>query len=82
MCSLCDDLPDIQKHFVAGFHCVRRSDHHWAGLSTGLVIEQVLMRSIKTSGELTGGWGMTEQQRLTWLLSMPACAEVNRAVQK
>ena len=25
---------------------------------------------------------MTEQQRLTWLLAMPACAEVNRAMQE
>jgi len=24
---------------------------------------------------------MTEQQRITWLLSMPACAEVNSAMQ-
>ena len=32
---------------------VRRSDRLWAGLSTDLVIEQVLMRSMKTSGGLT-----------------------------
>ena len=25
---------------------------------------------------------MTEQQRHTWLLAMPACAEVNRAMQE
>ena len=25
---------------------------------------------------------MTEQQRLTWLLAMPACAEINRAMQE
>ena len=25
---------------------------------------------------------MTEQQRITWLLAMPACAEVNRAIQE
>ncbi|XP_063607207.1 uncharacterized protein LOC134781852 [Penaeus indicus] len=54
----------------------------WAGLSTDLVIEQVLMRSMKTSGGLTRGRGMTERQRLTWLLSMPACGEVNRALQE
>jgi len=48
MCSLCDDHPNIQENFDAGFHCVRRSDRFWAGLSTDLVIEQVLMRSMKT----------------------------------
>ena len=77
MCSLCDDHPDFQKQFDAGFHCVRKSDRYWVGLLTDLVIEQVLMRSIKTSGGLTRGRGMAEQQRLTRLLPMPACAEVN-----
>ena len=61
---------------------VRRSDRLWAGLSTDLVIEQVLMRSLKTSGGLTRGRDFTEQQRLIWLLSMPACAETNRAMQE
>ena len=46
------------------------------------MIEQVLMRSLKTNGGLTRGRGMTEQQRVIWLLSMPACAEVNRAMQE
>ena len=40
------------------------------------------MRSMKTDGGLTRGRGMTEQQRLIWLLSMPACGEVNRAMQE
>ncbi len=40
------------------------------------------MRSMNTSGALPRGRGMTEQQRLTWLLAMPACAEVNRAMQE
>ncbi|XP_070180366.1 uncharacterized protein [Littorina saxatilis] len=41
----------------------------------------VLMRSLKTTGGLTRGRGMTEAQRTTWLLAMPACADVNRAMQ-
>ena len=61
---------------------MRRSDRNWAGLSSDLVIEQVLMRSMKTSGGLTRGRGMTEQQRLTWSLSMPACAEINKTMQE
>ena len=40
------------------------------------------MRSLKTSGGLTRGRGMTEQQRLTWSLSMTACAEVNKDMQE
>ena len=42
-----------------------------------LLIEQVLMRSLKTTGGLTRGRGMTETQRLVWLLSSKACSEVN-----
>ena len=61
---------------------VRRTDRFWTGLSADLVIEQVLMRSIKTTGGLTRGRGMTETQRLVWVLSTPACAEVNRAMQE
>ena len=72
----------VYQHFVNGLHVVRRSDCYWAGLSTDLVIEQVLMRSMKTSGGLTRGRGMTEQQRVIWLLSMPACVEVNKAMQE
>ena len=80
MSSLETDHPDVHRKFEAGFHVVRRSNRLWEGLSTDLVIEQVLMRSLKTSGGLTRGRGMTERQRVIWLLSMPACAEMNRAM--
>lgn len=82
MSNLQNKHPDVYRDFVSGFHVVRRSDRLWAGLSTDLIIEQVLMRSLKTSGGLTRGRGMTEQQRLIWLLSTPACAETNRAMQE
>ncbi|KAG1667442.1 hypothetical protein GQR58_018429 [Nymphon striatum] len=72
--------PSVWKKFEEGFHVVRRSDRMWAGLSSDLVIEQVLMRSMKTSGGLTRGRGMTERQRVTWLLAMPSKAEINQAM--
>ena len=40
------------------------------------------MRSMKSENGLTRGRGMTEQQRVVWSLAMPACAEVNRAMQE
>ena len=52
-----------------------------AGLSPDLVIEQVLVGSMKTSEGLTRGRGMTEPQRLVWLMAHPVCAEVNNAMQ-
>ena len=82
MTDLPKQHPDVYQSFLSGLHVVRRSDRFWAGLPTDLVIEQVLMRSLKTSGGLTRGSGMTEQQRMTWLLSMPACAETNQTMQE
>jgi len=81
MFCLKENLPAVHEHFMNGLHVVRRSDRHWAGISTDLAIEQCLMRSLKTRGGLTRGRGLTEVQRLTWVLSSPACATVNNAMQ-
>lgn len=72
---------DVYDCFKAGLHIVRRTDRLWGGLSTDLMIEQVLMRSVKTSGGLTRGKGMTETQRTQWPLSLPSCAEISKAIQ-
>ena len=53
----------LHKHFMNGMHVIRRSDRFWTGLSPDLVIEQILMRSLKISGDLTRGRGMSERQR-------------------
>ena len=81
MSKLKDEHPTVYRHFIRGLHVVRRSDRLWAGLPTDLVIEQALMRTLKTTGGLTRGRGMTEQKRLTWVMAMPACAEFNKIMQ-
>ena len=81
MMALKDTHPKVYQDYQEGHHVFQRSDRYWAGLSQDLVIEQVLMRSLKTSGGLTRGTGFGERQRLVWLLSMPACAEINSAMQ-
>ena len=43
--------------------------------------EQVLMRSLKTTGGLTRGCGITETQHLVWLLSSNVGSKVNLAMQ-
>jgi hypothetical protein len=73
--------PKMFQMFSEQGHTIRRSDRRWAGLSADLVIEQEYMRSLKTSGGLTGGGGMTEEQRAIWVLSRPACLEVNLLMQ-
>ena len=81
MDKLKENYPQVYEHFLDGHHVVRRSDRFWAGLSVDLIIEQVLMRSIKATGGLTRGSGMSETQRAIWTLAMPVCAEVNSAMQ-
>ena len=39
--------PAVYQHFLQGFHVVRRSERFWAGLFSDLIIEQVLLRSLK-----------------------------------
>ena len=72
---------DVYQKFLDGFHVIRRSNQCWAGLSSDLVIEQTLMRSLKSTGGLTRGSGMTEDMRNLWTLSAPATSEYNIAMQ-
>ena len=64
-----------------GYHVIRRSNNVWAGLGSDLVIEQTLMRSLKSTGGLTHGSGMTEEQRAIWTMSVPITTEYNNAMQ-
>ncbi|WAQ94503.1 hypothetical protein MAR_006974 [Mya arenaria] len=52
-----EDHKDLYQKFEEGNHMVRKSDRLWAGLSVNLTIEQVLVRSMKPSGDLTRGRG-------------------------
>ena len=46
-CQLRDNSPRGYEAFKKGYHVIRRSDRYCAGLSTDLVIKQVLMSSVK-----------------------------------
>ena len=63
---------------------VRRTEKDTAGLTMDLVVEQELMRSLKTSGGLTRGsfrGGMFDAKRQQWILSVTACSSMNKAMQ-
>ena len=74
--------PDVYQSFIKGNFVIRRSDRYWAGLSNDLIIEQVLMRSLKSTGGLTRGTGFSDLQRALWILSMPTCSSYNLAMQE
>ena len=65
----------VYNHFQKGCFVVRRSPRYWAGLPCDLIIEQVLMRSLKTTGGLTRGSGFSDITRSIWLLSNPVCSK-------
>ena len=73
-------MPSVLASISKRFHTIRRTDKYWAGLWTDLTIEQVLMRSIKSSGGITRGRGITESVRLTWLGSMHRRASMHDAM--
>ena len=50
MHALQKDNPMVYQKFQSGFHVIRRSSQYWAGLGSDLVIEQTLMRSLKSQG--------------------------------
>ena len=53
MKKLQKDESPVYTAFKIGIHVIRPSDRFWAGLSSYLVIESVLMRSLKATGGLT-----------------------------
>ena len=63
--ELKEDHPHVYKNGMEGSHVIRRTDRYWARLFSGLIFEQVLMRSLKTSDGLTHGRGMTENYVLS-----------------
>ena len=81
MRELPTNYPWLYQCFTTqGFHTVRISSRYWAGLWTDLIIEQVMMRSIKSRGGLTRGRGVTETVRLQWIYSLHKCAGVHDAM--
>ena len=77
-----DKNPDLCQRFKVGNFVVQRSARPWAGLSADLVIEQELMRALKTIGGLTRGSGMSEVQRTVWLLSMSICSMYKKKIEE
>ena len=80
MLQLPSQYPWVDKMFYKGYHTVRRSDHYWAGLWSDLIIEQCLMRSLKTQGGITHGRGVSESVRMVWLSSTHRLASVRNAM--
>ena len=81
MLELRTKFPWVYSNFSEhGYHTVRRSDKSWAGLWSDLIIEQCLMRSLKSRGGVTRGRGITDSVKLLWVSSMHRCAGIHDAM--
>lgn len=74
--------PENYEKFVSeGMFTVRRTNNFWSGTWTDMVIEQNLMRSIKTTGGLTHGRGFTNSSLARWIAGMSVCMPVSTAME-
>ena len=81
MLELHTNFPWMYSNFAEhGYHTVRRSDKYWTGLLSDLIIEQCLMRSLKSRGCVTRGSGITDSVKLLWVSSMHRCAGIHDAM--
>ncbi|KAK6183990.1 hypothetical protein SNE40_006544 [Patella caerulea] len=76
------DHPWLYKKYVEdGCFAVQRSNHPFNGLWSDLVIEQVVMASLKNSRSgLTHGRGLTESVRQQWVYCLPLYAAFHDAM--
>ena len=82
MYALKDDNPEVHQKFQSGFHVIWHSSQYWADLGSDLVIEQTLMRSLKSQGGLTRGSGISKHQRTVWAMLSTVSSAYNLAMQE
>lgn len=69
--NLIDD-PEVFERFTSGFFTIRRSDKLSCGTSTDMVIEQSMMKSMKTDGGVARGRSTQESAISKWIYGMHA----------
>ena len=68
---------------MAGYHVVRRTESHTReSVSPDHIIEQTLIRSLKSTGSLTRRTGFEEVQHNIYTLSRLACVEVSTSIEE
>ena len=79
--SLSEKHPWLHEQVENEKHAVRRSQRYWEGVWSDLVLEQILMRPVKSTGGLTRGRGMQEVTRYLWASSLSHLASINNAME-
>lgn len=65
-----------------GLFCVWRGNRYLGGMSTDLVIEQVLMRLVDSISRLTQGRGVTVSVKIIYINSIHQCSAVLQVMSK
>ncbi|KAF4530425.1 hypothetical protein B566_EDAN015256 [Ephemera danica] len=83
MHDLKNKMPEVEYlRFTQGEFTIRRNPWYWSGCWSDLIIEQELMRSLKSSGGITRGRGITESTVEQFISSLPACLEAIAVIEK
>ncbi|KAJ8951532.1 hypothetical protein NQ314_007663 [Rhamnusium bicolor] len=81
ICKNSMDPEDYRKMSQKDCHVVRRNNKLWSGTPLDMIIEQELMRHMKTSGGLTHGREITDSTLSRWITGMPHCLKVTEALE-
>jgi len=74
--------PEEYKKFTEqGYFTICRKSRYWSGVASDMVIEQTLMKSMKVSGGLTQGRGVTNSILARWTLSFLIIMKVTEALE-
>ena len=69
----------INSFQQSGSHVVRYSSHEWSGIWSDLCIEQILMRTAKSNGGLSGGrFRNGESAHKCWVQTLSQLSLINR----
>ncbi|GBO40729.1 hypothetical protein AVEN_109901-1 [Araneus ventricosus] len=76
------DPIEYEKFTKDGYFTIRRADKFWSGIWSNQTIEQTLMETMKSSGGLPRGLGITESILTQWTLGMIHLHNICEEVEK
>ena len=81
MMELETDYPwDYHNLIESDYRTIRHTNKFWVSLWSDLIIEQVMMRSLKSRGGITRRRRVTEVIRLLWTNTAHRCGAVHKAM--
>ena len=73
---------EFDKFTKESFFTIRRSDKYWCGVWTDMVIEQTLMKNLKSVGGVSHGRGFTDSVLNRWICGLPIAHHICEAMEQ